>query len=148
MFEKINHLSHVSSPFRCAWSPPDHRFLTCLRVAAHSPRQRKTEQETFSLRYVSFVLLYFDFWTILVYGRFDDSSHFVHVIVAHYGWASCVSIRRNLRNLFRLWSQRSVVDIITDINILYPICFTTRCTIESTQRSGKLSSINKHDISL
>ena len=26
-----------------------------------------------------FVLLYFDFWTILVRGSFDDSSHFVHV---------------------------------------------------------------------
>ena len=26
-----------------------------------------------------FVLLYFDFWTILVHGSFDDSSHFVHV---------------------------------------------------------------------
>ena len=28
---------------------------------------------------VSFVLLYFDFWTILVHGSFDDSSYFVHV---------------------------------------------------------------------
>ena len=54
------------------------------------------------------------------------------------------------RNLFRLWSQRSVVDI-KDINILNPICLQTdtlheraigtkgrqtNCTIESTQRSG------------
>ena len=30
-------------------------------------------------RYLSFVVLYFDFWTILVHGSFDDSSHFVHV---------------------------------------------------------------------
>ena len=28
---------------------------------------------------ISFVLLHFDFWTILVLGSFDDSSHFVHV---------------------------------------------------------------------
>ena len=28
----------------------------------------------FSERYLSFVLLYFDFWTILVHGSFDDSS--------------------------------------------------------------------------
>ena len=29
--------------------------------------------------YLSLVLLYFDFWTILVHGSFDDSSYFVHV---------------------------------------------------------------------
>ena len=29
----------------------------------------------------SFVLLYFDFWTILVHGSFDDFSHFVPVNV-------------------------------------------------------------------
>ena len=28
---------------------------------------------------LSFLLLYFDFWTVLVHGSFDDSSHFVHV---------------------------------------------------------------------
>ena len=33
--------------------------------------------QTFS--HLSFVLLYFEFWTILVHGSFDDSSHFVHV---------------------------------------------------------------------
>ena len=60
------------------------------------------EKETFSQRYLSFVLLYFDFWTILVqlelelelyfylntvnlsdkiivHESFNDSSHFVHV---------------------------------------------------------------------
>ena len=31
------------------------------------------------LKVYCFVLLYFDFWTILVHGSFDDSSHFVHV---------------------------------------------------------------------
>ena len=34
---------------------------------------------------------YFDFWTILVHGSFDDSSHFVHVnylIDTHYVWAA------------------------------------------------------------
>ena len=44
-------------------------------------------------RYVSFVLLYFDFWTILVQGRFDDSSHFVHVIDTHYVWAAFGNIK-------------------------------------------------------
>ena len=33
--------------------------------------------------------LYFDFCTILVHGRFDNSSHFVHVIDTHYVWATC-----------------------------------------------------------
>ena len=46
--------------------------------------------------YVSFVLLYFDFWTILVHGRFNDSSHFVHVIDTHYVWAACVVTRHRL----------------------------------------------------
>ena len=31
----------------------------------------------------------YDFWTILVHGRFDNSSHFVHVIDTHYIWAAC-----------------------------------------------------------
>ena len=44
-------------------------------------------------RYVSFVLLYFDFWTILVHGRFDDSSHFVHSIDTHYVWAAFGNIK-------------------------------------------------------
>ena len=47
----------------------------------------RKDKETFSQRYVSFVLLYFDFWTILVHGRFDDLSHYVHVIDTHYVWA-------------------------------------------------------------
>ena len=34
-------------------------------------------------------MLYFDFWTILVHGSSDDSSHFVHVIYTHYVWAAC-----------------------------------------------------------
>ena len=34
-------------------------------------------------------MLYFDFWTILVLGGFDDSSHFFHVIDKHYVWAAC-----------------------------------------------------------
>ena len=37
------------------------------------------EEGDVQLKYLSFVLLYFDFWTILVHGSFDDSSHFVHV---------------------------------------------------------------------
>ena len=36
-----------------------------------------------------FVLLNFDFWTILVHVRFDDSFHFVHVIDTHYVWVTC-----------------------------------------------------------
>ena len=28
LFEEINHPPRVSSPLRCAWSPPYHRFLT------------------------------------------------------------------------------------------------------------------------
>ena len=28
VFEEINHPSHVSSPLRCAWSPPNHHLLT------------------------------------------------------------------------------------------------------------------------
>ena len=28
MFKEINHPSHVSNPLRCAWSPPNHHFLT------------------------------------------------------------------------------------------------------------------------
>ena len=42
----------------------------------------------------------YDFWTILVHGRFDNSSHFVHVIDTHYIWAACgetgsyISLRR------------------------------------------------------
>ena len=39
--------------------------------------------------YVSFVLLYFDFWTILVHGRFEDSSHFDRFIDTHFVWAAC-----------------------------------------------------------
>ena len=32
----------------------------------------------------------YDFWTIfIVHGRFDNSSHFVHVIDTHYIWAAC-----------------------------------------------------------
>ena len=31
----------------------------------------------------------YDFWTILVHGRFDNSSHFVYVIDTHYIWAAC-----------------------------------------------------------
>ena len=29
--------------------------------------------------YLSFVLIYFDFWSILAHGSFDNSSNFVHV---------------------------------------------------------------------
>ena len=35
----------------------------------------RKDKDTFSWRYLGFVLLYFDFWTILVYGSFDGSSH-------------------------------------------------------------------------
>ena len=37
------------------------------------------EEGDVQLKYLSFDLLYFDFWTILVHGSFDDSSYFVHV---------------------------------------------------------------------
>ena len=34
-------------------------------------------------------LEYFDFWTILVHGRFDDSSPIAHVAIdTHYVWAA------------------------------------------------------------
>ena len=46
---------------------------------------------TFSRRYYP---LNFDFW--LVHGRFDDSSHFVHVIDTYYVWATCVVVGRFL----------------------------------------------------
>ena len=49
----------------------------------------REDKEALSKRYVSFVLLYVDFWTILVHGRFDDSSHFVHIIDTHYVWVAC-----------------------------------------------------------
>ena len=42
-----------------------HNFRTCKCCNAHG-------------LYCSFVLLYFDFWTILVHGSCDNSSHFVH----------------------------------------------------------------------
>ena len=42
---------------------------------------------TFNRRYYQ---LNFDF--CLVHGRFDDSSHFVHVIGTHYVWAACVVV--------------------------------------------------------
>ena len=32
------------------------------------------DKDTFSWRYLSFVLLYFGFWTILVHGSYDDDS--------------------------------------------------------------------------
>ena len=37
-------------------------------------------------------MLAFDFWTILVHGRFDDSSHFA-LMDTHYVWAACAQNR-------------------------------------------------------
>ena len=39
----------------------------------------RKDKHTFSWRYLSFILLYFNFWTILVHWSFDDSSYFVRV---------------------------------------------------------------------
>ena len=46
----------------------------------------RKDKDTFSWRYLSFVLLYFDFWTILVHGSFDNSSYFVHVNINIFIW--------------------------------------------------------------
>ena len=48
------------------------RIFAGLRTVGMSRRN-------FHERYLSFVLLYFDFWTILVHGSSDNSSHFVLV---------------------------------------------------------------------
>ena len=55
----------------------------------HFNQPGKTRRRSVKGRYLSFVLLYFDFWTILVHGSFDNSPHFVHVIDTHYIWATC-----------------------------------------------------------
>ena len=46
----------------------------------------RKDKDTFCWRYLSFVLLYFDFWTISVHGSFDDSSYFVHVNINIFIW--------------------------------------------------------------
>ena len=38
---------------------------------------------------LAFFFSQFEFWAILVHGRLDDSSHFVHVIDTHYVWHAC-----------------------------------------------------------
>ena len=37
-------------------------------------------------------VFFFYFWTTLVHGRFDDSSHFVHFIETYYVWATVVLV--------------------------------------------------------
>ena len=62
-------------------------YLKNICWTQHRPPRRSVCQyinngmshRIFYERYLSFVLLYFDFWTILVHGSFDDSSHFVLV---------------------------------------------------------------------
>ena len=112
MYEEVNHQPHVSSPLRCACSPPNHRFLTARVECCPSEISRLLSEEI----------------------SFDCGA-------------------------------KGQLLTLKVINILYPICFTnkhiaqergstqrgdkqTHYTIESTQKSGKLISINKPVISL
>ena len=58
------------------------RWSVCFIVPTiycKTQQRARKDKDMFSLRYLSFVSLYFDFWTILVHRSFDDSSYFVLV---------------------------------------------------------------------